>query len=273
MPTGMLHLTALFLYAVALALWIRGLLTGARGRGEAVAPWIAVAAVIAHLAALTLFAMEFRQLPLIGLGPALSSLALVLGFGLVATLSLREATRVGIVLVPLILVLQTIAVVAGVDPTREPLDFQGIWFALHVTLAFVGYQGLALAFAAGLLYLVQFHELKSKRLGRVFRFIPPLATLDGLVRVSLWVGFAGLSAAIILGWSWTLRYRDTFQVTDPKTLWAIVSWSVVLVALLARRGGDRPGHRSALAAVIGFAIVVVFFLVIRLVAVENGLFL
>ncbi|MEX0979929.1 MAG: cytochrome c biogenesis protein CcsA [Gemmatimonadota bacterium] len=269
----MFHFTALFLYALALTLWIRGLLTGARGRGQAVAPWIAVAAVLSHLSALTLFALEYRQLPLVGLGPALSSLALVLGLGLVATLSLREATRIGIVVVPLILVLQTVALVTGVDPTREPLDFQGIWFALHVTFAFLGYQGLALAFAAGLLYLVQFHELKSKRLGRVFRFIPPLATLDGLGRVSLWIGFGGLSIAIVLGWAWTLRYRGTFQVADPKTLWAVVSWTAVVVALLARRGGDRPGRTGALAAVLGFGVVVLFFLVLRLMAVENGLFL
>ena len=269
MPNGTFHLAALFLYSFALALWIRSLMSGARGRGHALAPWILTAAVVAHLTGLTLFAIEYYQLPLIGLGPALSSLALVLGIGLIATLTLREGTRIGIVLVPLILLLQLFAIVAGIETTREPLDFQGAWFALHVAFAFVGYQGMALAFAAGLLYLLQFHELRVKRLGRVFHFIPPLATLDVLGRTALRVGFAGLTIGLLLGWAWTLRYRDTFQITDPKIAWAILSWLAILVALLARRG-DRPERNGALAAVIGFGIVVLFFLAIRLMAVGNG---
>jgi HemX protein len=272
-PIGVLHQVAIVLYALALALWIRALLRGARGRGQAIAPWIAAGAVVVHMAALAAFVREFRELPLIGLGPVLSSLALLLGIGLVTTITVREATRVGIVLAPLILLLLGIGLAAGIRPSPEPLDFQGAWFALHVTFAIVGYQGMALAFAAGLLYLIQFHELKTKRLGRVFHFIPPLATLDTLVRAALWIGFVALTVALALGWAWTVRYRGSFQVSDPKVVWAVLSWAVFVAALLARRGGERPERRGAMAAVVGFGVVVVFFLVIRLLAVENGFFL
>ena len=53
-------------------------------------------------------------------------------------------------------------------------DFPG-W---AIGLSFIGIAAFATAAAAGTMYLVQRHELKSRRFGTLFRFFPPLATLD-----------------------------------------------------------------------------------------------
>lgn len=270
----MIHFLALFLYIGAFIYWSRALWRGGEGRATGIAFALAATGVAVHALALTLYTLGSGELPLAGLAPSLSTLALVIGVGLMGTLVLGEASRVGIVLVPLIVVLEGTAAFMGVTPrTGPPLDFQGVWFSLHVTLAFAGYGGMAVAFAAGLLYLIQFHELKGKHLGRLFRFLPPLATLDRLVRTGISVGIICLGLALILGWAWTVRFRGTFQVWDPKVAWGVFSWGMLVAALVFRLGAGRKERRGALAAVVAFGIVVVTYVVLRSTGVHEGFFL
>jgi ABC-type uncharacterized transport system permease subunit len=137
----------------------------------------------------------------------------------------------------------------------------------------LGYQGLAVAFAAGLLYLIQHHELKAKRLGRFYHFIPSLAALDQVGKIGLWVGFGCLTFALAFGWGWTVQHRGSLQVGDPKVLWAILSWGVFVGVLGSRLGGERTEYRGALAAVVGFGLVIGSYVILRLTAQASGLFL
>ena len=226
-----------------------------------------------HAIALASFTATYGQLPLVGLAPSLSTLALIIGVGLVATLGLGEVRRVGIVIVPGVIVLQGIAVSLGFEPAPEVLDFQGAWFVFHVTLAFLGLCGMALAFAAGLLYLVQLRELNSKRLGRLFRFTPPLATLDRLGRFGLVSGFPAFTISIVLGLAWSVSFRHSLDQTNPKVVWAILSWIVFVLALGSRAGGGLKERRSALTTVVGFTFIIVSYLALRMVSTDGGFFL
>ncbi len=261
----MIHLTALTLYIIAFGLWLRSLLAGREGgRGSALASGAAGAAAAIHAAALVSFRIQFGELPLAGLGPALSSLAFVLGVALVGVSFRGEAARVGIALAPVIVLLQGVAVGVGVSPAPEGAGIQGAWFTAHVLLALVGFQGLTMASAAGLLYLVQFQELKSKRLGRLFRFLPPLATLDRLSRIGLMVGLATMTLALLVGWAWAGRYQGGVDWRDPKIGWALLSWAALAIPLLARAGGGPRAWRSSVLSVGGFVVVVAVYLLIRL---------
>jgi ABC-type uncharacterized transport system permease subunit len=268
-----IHLLAFLLYLGAFSLWIHFLAKGSRGGGPVAASAVAGAAVVVHAIALSDYWMRFGELPLVGPGAALSSLAFVGGLALLATIPLREAARVGIALLPFITICLGVAMLVGIEPSPMALDFQGVGFVLHVTFAFFGYQGLAVAFAAGSLYLIQHHELKSKRLGKFFRFIPPLATLDLLGRIGVWAGFAALSLALGFGWAWTTANRGSLEMRDPKVAWALLSWLIFVAILIARRGSGRTDYRGALAAVVGFGIVISSYLVLRLTAGGNGFFL
>ncbi|NIP58087.1 MAG: hypothetical protein GWM92_07535, partial [Gemmatimonadetes bacterium] len=112
--------------------WLRSLLRGARGREATVAFVLAALGLTSHAAGLVAFTIRYGELPLSGLAPSLSTLSLVMGLGLVATLALGEASRVGIALVPIMALLEGAAAVLGVSPRPgPPLDFQGAWFAFH----------------------------------------------------------------------------------------------------------------------------------------------
>ncbi len=270
----MIHHLALGIYLIAFALWVGVLLRGSRGRAVFFASATGAVAVGVHAAALLGFHREYGELPLVGPGAALSSLAFVGGLALLVTLPLREAARVAIVLLPFIIVLMGVALGVGIEPSPLILEFRGTGFVLHVAFAFLGYQGFTLAAAAGLLYLVQHHEIKSKRLGRFFHYIPPLATLDKLGRVGGLVGFASLSLALGFGAAWVLQHPGVIALTDPKVVWAIGSWMVFLLSLAARVGRDGSGYRGAAATLVGFLLVVVGYVVLRLTSgATDGLFL
>lgn len=267
----MTHFIALVLYIGAFVLWVRTLLDGERAGGPFVAALVAVAGVAVHVLALAGFVAEFGELPLVGLAPSLSTLSLVIGLGLVAALAMSEAGRVGILLIPLMIVLEGVALALGVEPAPTTLDFRGAWFAFHVTLAFAGIGAMALSAAAGSLYLVQHRELKHKRMGRMFKFLPPLTTLARMGRVAVVTGFVVLSLALALGWAWTVRFRQSLQGEDPKTLWSVFIWGVILAAVLARRGGGSE-RRGAVASVVGFILIVASYVLVRSAA-GGGLFL
>ncbi|MEC9298647.1 MAG: cytochrome c biogenesis protein CcsA, partial [Gemmatimonadota bacterium] len=251
----------------------RSLLSGGRGRGPMIAFVLAAAGVAVHALALARFAAEYGQLPLNGLAPSLSTVALIVGIGLVATLGLGEGRRVGIVLVPVVILLQAVAVSLGIEPSQELLDFQGAWFAFHVTLAFAGLGGLAVAFASGLLYLVQLHELNTKRMGRLFQFTPPLATLDRLGRIGLVAGFITFTLSLVLAWVWTINFGQASDLWNTKVFWAVMSWFVFVAALGVRAGGGVKERRSALVSVVGFSFIVFSYLGLRLVSSQGGFFL
>jgi len=270
---GVIHAAALLLYFLTFLLWILLLVRGGTGRIGPVASGATILAVLVHGTALADFWRVYGELPLVGPGAALSSLAFVGGVVLVALLPMREVARIALALLPFILIVQGVAFALGVTPSVEPLDFQGIGFVLHVSLAFVAYQALAVAAAAGLLYLIQHHELKEKRFGRLFTFIPPLATLERVARWAVVLGFASLTLALLVGWAWTIQNRGSLEFRDAKVLWAVHSWFIFLLVLGVRAGRWRNEYRSALAAVLGFTVIVLSYLALRLTAEGSGLFL
>ncbi|MEX0891869.1 MAG: cytochrome c biogenesis protein CcsA [Gemmatimonadota bacterium] len=269
----------LLLLAAALTLYLAaaGLLAASFAGGRAAAPrgplLVVVAGLAAHAAGLAAFTLQWNEPPLVGLGPSLATFAFLIGVFLVAALLVAEARPLALVLAPLIAVLLAAGLVVGVAPSGDAPAFQAPWFSLHVVLAFVGYAGLAVASAAGLLYVLQFRQLRDKHFGRAFRYFPPLSTLDGVGRRALVIGFPALTAAILLGAGWTLRFREVAVISEPKVVWAVATWFVFVGVLMARRGGAGSDRRGALASVIGFVLVVLAYLVVRLTMGTGSTFL
>ena len=272
MNTATLHLLTLALYALSAALLGVSMARSHR-RLPAIATAVLAAAIVAHAVELAGYVHEFHELPLVGLGPSLSVFALLIAAGSLGLATLGRTGPVGLVLVPVAAAVAAVAEIVGVEPSRQVMAFQGPWFVFHVVLAFLGYAGLTVAFAAGLMYLIQFRELKSKRFGAIFRFFPPLDTLDRIGRGSLIAGMAFLTLALLVGWAWTERFGRPMSPGNPKVVWGILSWLVFAAALGARVGGGRPARRAAVASVVGFAVVLMGYVVLRLGESAAGAFL
>jgi len=269
---GILHALALATYVLAGALIASSLAAGSREVSRPALLAI-VAAVLAHGAALAAYTAGYGELPLVGLAASISTLAFLIGVGLLISALLRQARPLAVVLIPLIGMLVLAALVLGVRPSGDEFEFRGAWFSLHVVTAFVAYAGLAIAFSAGLLYLLQFRALKEKNFGRAFRFLPPLETLDAVGQRALVLGLGALSFALLLGWAWTVRFRASLTLRNPEVIWGVVTWLVFVSALVARRGGAGGDRRGASAAVAGFMVVVLAYVVLRVMTASGGLFL
>ncbi|MBV9774774.1 MAG: cytochrome c biogenesis protein CcsA [Gemmatimonadetes bacterium] len=267
-----MHLVALALYLVAATL-LGVSLARNETRLTGIATAVAGVGVLGHVLGLVAFWTGWRELPLVGLGPSLSVLALLVGLGSLGVATLGKTGPLGLILVPVAALLVGAAATVGVHPSGEVLAFQGPWFVLHVVLAFVGYAGLTVAFACGVMYLVQFRELKNKNFGAIFRFFPPLDTLDRLGKWALIVGLPFLTLALAVGWAWSERFGRPMEPGNPKVVWGVLSWLLFVAALLARAGGGRRAHRAALASVVVFAIVVVTYVVLRVGEPRAGGFL
>lgn len=265
----LLHAVALTGYALAATLLAVSFARGGRQSLAGVLTLLGVG-VAAHAASLGLYRATWGELPLVGLGPSLSVLAFLIALGSLAVAAFGEMGPLGLVLLPLVVLLGGVSAWTGVQPSGEPLAFRGPWFAMHVVLAFLGYASLALAFAAGLMYLLQFRELKSKRFGAVFRFFPPLDTLDRVGQRALLAGFPALTLGLVLGWAWTVRFQGSFEIRNPHVLSGVLAWVVIAAVLGVHAGRGRQGWRAALASVLGFAVVVVSYVMFRVQSPDAG---
>jgi HemX protein len=264
---------ALLLY-VAASGTLAASFAGGRGAAPHTGTVMAAGGVLLHGIGLAVFTARYAELPVAGLAPSLCTLAFLIALFLVAATVTRESRTVGLVLVPFVAALLAIALVLGITPAGQPLTRGGTWLWLHVVLAFLGCAGLTISCAAGLLYLLQFRELKGKRLGRVFRFFPSLPTLDRLGRRGLAIGFPALTLALIIASTWTVRSRLTFSAAQTEVIWGVLTWLTFAVVLLARgRGGTDSERRGARASVIGFVVVVVAYVVLRFSMAVGGVFL
>ena len=268
-----LHLGALAGYLGAWAVFLRGYREGVTERAD-LGYRLALGSAGAHLAALTIFAVAHRSLPLVGLGPASSTLALAIALLVVLAGSLREEARPALLFVmPMTILLLGEAVAVGVDPTTSTGAFRGPWFVAHVATVFVGYAGLALASAAAAMYVLQFRTLKRKDFGRAFGFLPSLETLDGLNRAGLAVGYPALTVGLIAGWSWTLTYGRGWELGRPEVIFGVLTWILYLGAVASRLAPGGRGERASHATVAAFLVTATAFLVLRLLGAGGSSFL
>lgn len=258
---GWLHIGALSGYVAAAVVLSRALAAGDRTAPRSAA-LLAAAGVALHLFATRAYAVRFGEYPFVGIGPSLSVFALLSALVTLPLLVMRDVRPIGVVLLPLASLLLIGALLLGLEPAHGETAFRGIWFTLHVLLTFAGYALFAGAFAAGLLYLIQHRELKGKHFGRMFRFFPPLTTLIRWERRAVELSIVVLTLGLLVGWGWTTRFAP-LPLTHPKIVWAAISWSAILAALIAHRGVARE-RRGALASVVGFTVIVASYLVLRL---------
>lgn len=269
---SLLHLAALAGYLGSWAVFLRDFREG-DARRAGVGWRLAVGAAAVHLAGLVAFTLVHDTLPLVGLGPASSTLALVIA-ALLLGASVREEVRPSaLFVVPLILLLLSEAVAVGLEPAVRQTSFRGPWFVVHVASVFAGYAGLALASAAAAMYVLQFRTLKRKDFGSVFGFMPSLDSLDRLNRAGLGLGFPALTLGLVAGWSWTLTYGGGWELRNPQVVFGVVTWLAYLGAILVRVWPGGRGERSAGATSAAFVLTVAVFGALRLLTGGSGFFL
>lgn len=157
----------------------------------------------------------------------------------------------GSFIVPLALVsLVSAAALPDTAPTLSPV-FRTLW--VHVTLSMLGTVGFAVAFVAGVMYLIQDGLLKSKRFNVLYSKLPALDFLDHLNQQSIVMGFPLLTLGIITGALSAEFSRGSYLSWNPEQTWALVTWVFYFAVLLGRLTVGWRAKRAAYLTIIGFA--------------------
>lgn len=125
------------------------------------------------------------------------------------------------------------------------------WLWLHVSLSLLAVAALFLAAVAGLVYLLQEQQVKSRRPGYLFRRLPSLEVCDRLGYKSLSVGFVLLTGSLMTAavgiWS-SLELRWSWDLT---TSLAVAGWPLYMAVIYWRWAVGLRGRKAAYLAIVG----------------------
>jgi len=243
-------ITLLF-YFIATVLYLVDVIARRDQAGRA-ARWVLVGGFALHCTSLAARFFASGHTPAIGLHESLSFFAwTIVGIYLLFDLRYRMAV-LGAFVTPLALVLM---IVGGAVPkeVREPNPvLDSWWFPVHVTLAFLGYAVFAVAFCAGIMYLLQERMVKSKKFSGLYYRLPSLETLDSINYKCLSFGFPLMTMGIISGAIWAESAWGGYWRWDPKETSALVTWFLYAALLHGRLTVGWRGRRAAIFAIFGF---------------------
>lgn len=156
----------------------------------------------------------------------------------------------------------SLSVPTGLFPLAPIL--KSIWLPIHVTLAFLGDAIFALTFCISIMYLIQEHHIKSKKIGKTTKLLPSLTLLDQLNYRLLTIGFPLLTLGIITGSIWAEYAWGSYWSWDPKETWSLITWLVYAALLHQRLTVGWRGKKAAWVAIIGFGLILFTFLGVNL---------
>jgi HemX protein len=224
----------------------------------------------AHATALAGLTKQSGAASLTGLGPGLSFAGLVLAISLVIVETLAREVSLALIAAPLAALVTMAGNLTGMHPFLEPQGTRAVWLTMHIVLSFVGIAAYATAAAAGTMYLVARRELKSARFGAIFRFFPPLDTLDRVNHVASIAGFLGLTLGLALAAGYSFAYR---ALVMPQIIWGVGAWMGVSALALGRLLRGWQARRAAMMSAVTFASVIALYLVFRIASLNRGQFL
>jgi cytochrome c-type biogenesis protein CcsB len=166
----------------------------------------------------------------------------------------------GALLAPIALIFMLFALALPHEIVPLTPVLQSFWHPFHVFFAFLGNTLFTLAFCCGVMYLIQEHLLKAKKVGAISRRLPSLKVLDDLNYQSLIFGFPLLTLGIITGAIWAEYAWGRYWDWDPKETWSLITWFLYAGLLHQRLTVGWRGRRAALMAIVGFLSILFTFL-------------
>jgi HemX protein len=148
---------------------------------------------------------------------------------------------------PLVVIIQTVALVAPFDTASAAKMRVSPWLEFHASMAMVAYGAFALAGIAGVMYLVQERQLKTHQLHSIFSHLPPLHDLTAVMTRLLWWGFA----------LYTVGLASGFFIDQPwpraQIIGAICVWVLYAAILHARHLRRLSPKGVATLCIVGFS--------------------
>ena len=208
--------------------------------------------VLLHLAYLIVLTMRWEQFPAATVSQALSIVAFAVAVVYVFVEWHGRARSTGFWLVALVFFFQLLSsILARPTPPQREI-FHNPIFAVHVSLALLGYAAFVVGAGYAFLFLQLYRDLKAGRFSTFYGKLPPLEVLERMMLGALSVGFVALTGAVATGAFWAESLLHESWLRDPKILFTLATWVLYAAALLLRRLQRWQGRQTALASLAGF---------------------
>lgn len=184
---------------------------------------------------------------------------LMVGVYLLVQLKYRM-TVLGSFVAPLAFLMSLAAFAFGAGSGELPPGLKTYWLPVHVTLAFLGNAVFALAFGVSLIYLLQEYQVKNKKINVLQKRFPSLETLDRLNYIFLVWGFPLMTLGIITGSTLARVQWGNYWSWDPRQITSAITWLLYGTLLQGRVAAGWRGRKAALLTIVGFAVVLGYFL-------------
>ena len=265
-----MNLIPLVLYAAAAVAYGLHFARRDPGVGRA-ATSLLMAAALAHTFVVTMLTMESGHVPIANWSRAVSAFVWLLALSYLYVEVTTNERAMGVFILPIAAGLQLIPTLNPGIENDDPV-FNSPWFWVHVASLLFAYANFALAGVLGLIYVLQFKEIKKKQLGYFYTRLPSLQIIDAMNSRAVAIGWICLTIGVVVGAIWTGEARAIFagdptleaiSLGDPKVFISLVTWALYAFAVLARRMLGWNGRRAALLSASGFAIVLLNFIALR----------
>lgn len=149
---------------------------------------------------------------------------------------------------------------------RAYRDFaRGVWHVGHLVFSLSGTVCFAAAAGAGVIYLRTHKALRRKDPSAFRSRWPSLERLDRFIRHAIPVGFALLTASMVIGlWGGFTVERARWGRTwwkHPKMVLALLAWCLYAVGLHASYARRFRGRRAAVLSIAGLVLIILVLLV------------
>jgi ABC-type uncharacterized transport system permease subunit len=151
---------------------------------------------------------------------------------------------------PVALVMQVSALLKA-DPAPQSKGSPGMWTELHATLSLLAYGAFALAFVAGIMFLLQDRMLKKHRGMILVRTLPPVHHLAQAIRRLALTGTVILTAGIVAAYQMEKRPENSKLVV----VWCV--WAAYVLLGIYELWRGMSSRRAAWAAAACFLLAVV----------------
>jgi ABC-type transport system involved in cytochrome c biogenesis permease subunit len=236
-------------------------------------------AVLAHTFVIAMQTMEAGQFPITNTARAVSAFVWVLALSYLYVEVTTNERAMGVFILPIVFGLQLMTALNwGMETANNPV-LHSPWFGVHVASLLFAYASFGLAGVLGLIYVLQFKEIKKKQLGYFYTRLPSLQTLDAMNSRAVAIGWTLLTIGVVVGVVWAGQAREEFvdnknldamSLGDPKVFISVVTWAVYSFAMLSRRMMGWTGRRAALLSASGFGIVLLNFIAVSYLTTSHS---
>ena len=193
-----------------------------------------------------------------GFGPTLwvTIAATILLFGCLSAL-MPEAWRLSALLLPYLLILGIIATAWNSAPGATALEASTppVWIQIHIVAAVLTYAFTTLAAVAAVAVLLRERALRRKHSTALSRTLPSVVDAEQLQLVLLKWSAAVMGIGLATGMGLQVLTSGSVFVLEHKVLFALLSFAVIVLLLLAHLRTGIRGRRAAQLVMVAYLLI------------------